>query len=299
MKKFLALSRTTHGILELAAPGFIAILWLGKFPDWQTILLSLFTAFSAYTAIYALNDLVGVAADREKFIDGEIKEGYSVEASELRYPLAQEALSYRSGVLWFIFWFAAALVGSYFLNPVIVGILVAAAVLEVIYCLLLKVTFWRMVVSGFVKASGPIAAVFVVDEDPSLVLLLLLFAWVFFWEIGGQNVPADWNDTEEDRRVGAKTIPLLFGFERAGQVVLASLSLTVIISLFLPGISSLTLGVPYLIASALAGFFLLLRPAYRLYQQQEGRLAARLFDRASYYPLTQLAILTLFTLLPF
>jgi hypothetical protein len=57
--------------------------------------------------------------------------------------------------------------------------------------------------------------------------------------------------------------------------------------------------VPYLIASALAGFFLLLRPAYRLYQQQEGRLAARLFDRASYYPLTQLAILTLFTLLPF
>jgi 4-hydroxybenzoate polyprenyltransferase len=296
MKRFLALSRTSHGILELGAPGFVAILWLGGFPGWQTILLSLFTAFAAYTAIYALNDLVGVSVDREKFADGGIKEGYSVEASELRYPLAQGVLSYRSGWLWFTLWFVVALVGAYILNPVIVLILVAAAVLEVIYCMLLKVTFLRTLVSGLVKSSGPMAAIFVVDPNPNPQFVLLLFAWMFFWEIGGQNIPADWNDTQEDKRVGAKTIPLLFGFQSAGRVVVIMLGLTALVSLFLPTISPLPLGWPYLIVTALAGFFLLLRPAFELYRCLEGRCAARLFDSASYYPLAHLAIISVFAI---
>jgi 4-hydroxybenzoate polyprenyltransferase len=296
MKRFFALSRTTHGILDLAAPGFSAMLWLGDFPNWQVILLSIFTAFAAYTAIYALNDLVGITVDKEKFSDGEIKEGYSVEASEMRYPLAQGALNYRSGLIWFFIWFILALIGSYFLNPTIIYILIAAAVLEVIYCLLLKVTYWRTLVSGLVKASGPIAAVFVVDSNPSFYSLLLLFAWVLFWEIGGQNIPADWNDTAEDQRVGAKTIPINFGFQQAGLVVLIMLSLTVLTSLLLPAISPLPLGAFYLIASAVAGYFLLLQPGFKLYKLQDGRLAARLFDKASYYPLSQLVILSIFTL---
>lgn len=291
MKRFLALSRTMHGILDLATPGFCALLWLGDFPRWQIILLSIFTAFAAYTAIYALNDLVGIAVDREKFAQGGINEGYSVEASNMRYPLAQNILDYRSGLLWFALWFAAAITGSYLLNPVIVFILIAAAILEVIYCLLLKVTYWRTLVSGLVKASGPIAAVFVVNANPSPYFLLLLFAWVLFWEIGGQNVPADWNDTVEDKRVGAKTIPIQFGPQKAGLVVLTALGLTVITSLFLPLISPVHLGLDYLLASAVAGFMLLVKPGYQLYQLQEGRLAAALFDNASYYPLAQLAII--------
>ena len=296
MKKFLALSRTTHGILDLAAPGFCALLWLGHFPPWQTILLALFTAFAAYTAIYALNDLVGIALDREKFVGG-INAGYSVEASQLRYPLAQNVLSFRSGLLWFALWFAVALIGSFLLNPAIDFILIAAAVLEVTYCLLLKVTYLRVFVSGLVKSSGPLAAVFVVDRSPSPYLLLLIFAWVFVWEIGGQNVPADWNDTAEDRRVDAKTIPIQFGPQKAGLILLIALVLTVLISLLLPVISPIRLGLPYLLASAAAGVLLLLRPAYQLYRLQEGRQAATLFDNASYYPLAQLAIITIFILL--
>ena len=116
MKRFFALSRTTHGVLDLAMPGFVALLWLGAFPPFWTIVLSLFTAFAAYTAIYALNDLVGIAVDKEKFTGG-INAGYSVEASALRYPLAQNALSIRNGALWFAGWFIAAMIGAYFLNP--------------------------------------------------------------------------------------------------------------------------------------------------------------------------------------
>ena len=158
-------------------------------------------------------------------------------------------------------------------------------------------TYWRTLVSGLVKASGPISAVFVVDRNPSPYFLLLLFVWILFWEIGGQNVPADWNDTVEDKRVGAKTIPIEFGPQKAGLVVLSTLAMTVVMSLFLPLISHLPLGVPYLIATVIAGYFLLLQPGFQLYKHQEGRLAAKLFDRASYYPMAQLAIVSVFALL--
>jgi 4-hydroxybenzoate polyprenyltransferase len=296
MKRFFALSRTTHGVLDLAMPGFVALLWLGEFPPILTIALSLFTAFAAYTAIYALNDLVGIAVDREKFAGG-INAGYSVEASDLRYPLAQNALSVGKGVLWFASWFAIAIVGAYFLNPFIIVILVAAALLEVVYVMLFKVTYLRTFVSGLVKSSGPIAAIYVVDPNPDIAKVLLILAWVFVWEIGGQNIPADWNDTVEDKRVNAKTIPLQLGTQTAGLIVLLTLGLTVTISLFLPLASPLTLGWLYRLASAAAGAFLLLKPGYDLYRQQaEGRMAAKLFDNASFYPMAQLVIITVFVL---
>jgi 4-hydroxybenzoate polyprenyltransferase len=297
MKRYLALSRTTHAILDIALPGFCALLWLGRFPQWPTIALALVTVFAAYTSVYALNDLVGVVGDREKF-SGGLNAGYSVEASELRYPLARNALSYRAGWLWFASWFAIALVGSYTLNLAILVILLLAAILEIVYCLLFKVTYLRVLVSGLVKSAGPVAAVFAVDHHPSPYLLLVIFAWVFFWEVGGQNIPADWNDTVEDRRVNAKTIPIHFGTRKAGLIVVVALGMSVLTSLFLPVVSPVRLGLPYLAASLFLGFFLLLIPGYRLYRRhQEGRLAAKLFDHASYYPLAQLAILAIFVII--
>ncbi len=294
MKRYLALSRTNHGVLDIAAPAFCALLTVGTFPPLPKILLAVFTAFAAYTAIYALNDLVGIRIDREKFAGSGINPGYSVEASAERYPLAQSILSIRSGLLWMGTWFVLALIGSYVLNPVIVLILLAAAGLEIVYCLLLKVTYMRTLVSGLVKTSGPIAAVLALDPNPSVSLLLVLFLWLFFWEIGGQNIPADWNDTVEDRRVNAKTIPIRFGFQRAGTIVLIALVLTVMTSVFVPLISPARLGLLYVFASFMIGYFLLLRPGFELYKSSEGGLAARLFDRASYYPLAQLGLISAF-----
>jgi len=294
MKRFFALSRTTHGVLDLAAPAFSALLWLGDFPPVWKILLSIFTAFAAYTAIYALNDLVGMAVDKEKFAGQGINPGYSVEASAQRYPLAQNILSFKSGLLWMSGWFALALIGSYLLNPVIVFILTAAAVLEAVYCLLLKVTYLRTFVSGLVKASGPIAAVFVVNAHPDPRFLALMFVWLLLWEIGGQNIPADWNDTVEDRRVNAKTIPIHFGVEKAGLIVLTTLALTVIASGFLPLISPVKLGLPYILISLLVGYIFLLRPAFQLYKFKDGLRAAKLFDQASFYPMAQLALISIF-----
>ena len=294
MNRFFALSRTSHGILDLATPAFVALLWHGRLPEWHIIALSIFTAFAGYTAIYALNDLAGMTVDREKFSVGGMNEGYSVEASEMRYPLARNILPYNKGLAWMLAWLILGLIGSYFLNPVIVFILLGAAGLEVIYVLLLKITYLRVFVSGLVKSSGPIAAVFVVDPNPSPPALLLLLVWLFFWEIGGQNVPADWNDTVEDKRINAKTIPIHFGFDKAGIIVVSALVITVVASAFLPAISPVNLGLPYILASLAIGFIFLLQPAFQLNRNKtDGRLAAKLFDRASFYPVAQFALISI------
>ncbi|HAV77362.1 MAG TPA: ubiquinone biosynthesis protein UbiA [Anaerolineae bacterium] len=296
MNRFFALSRTSHGILDLATPAFVALLWLGAFPDWTVTALSIFTAFAGYTAIYALNDLVGIAVDKEKFSVSGINEGYSVEASEMRYPLARNILPYNKGLAWMLTWFILALIGSYLLNPVIVFILTGAAILEIVYVKLLKVTYLRTFVSGLVKASGPIAAVFVVDPNPSPASLLILLVWLFFWEIGGQNVPADWNDTAEDKQVNAKTIPIHFGVEMAGIIVIVALAVTVITSVFLPSISPINLGIPFISLSLVIGYVFLLQPGYQLSKNRGGRDAAKLFDRASFYPVAQFLLISVFVI---
>jgi 4-hydroxybenzoate polyprenyltransferase len=171
-------------------------------------------------------------------------------------------------------------------------------VLEALYCKLMTVTWWRTLASGLVKSAGPNAEVFVVRPEPSPGLLLLLLAWLMSWEIGGQNIPADWNDIEEDRRIGARTIPLLFGTRVASALVVATLASTVLLSLWLPLMSPLALGWPFRLACLAVGGVLLLWPALRLYRSRDGRDAARLFDRASLYPLAQLAVVLVFVLVP-
>lgn len=293
MNRFFALSRTTHGILDIAAPAFVALLWAGAYPEWILIGLSLVTAFAAYTATYALNDLAGYAVDREKYKDG-MNAGYSVESSDLRYPLAQGKLSYRNGLLWFSGWAVIALLGAYFLNPIIDGILLFAFAMEVLYVRLLKVTYWRTLVSGLVKSSGPISAIYVVDQTPDVIKVLLVFAWILFWEIGGQNIAADWNDIEEDKRIHAVTIPLVFGPNKAGLIALVMLIGTTITSLFLPYVAGVSLPFWYPWLTVALGVWLLVLPGIELWRHRgDGRKAAELFDRASYYPFANLTLITL------
>jgi len=189
LSKFLALSRSTHGVLDIAMAGFAALLWLGAFPPLPVLAIALVTALAGYTAIYALNDLVGVKADREKFAGTGINPGYSVEASALRYHIAQGKLSFSAGLAWFAVWYLVALLGAWWLNPFLVVIVLAAPVLEIVYCRLLKITWWRVLVSGFVKSLGPVAAVLAVVPRPDPALLALMVAWLICWEIGGQNIP--------------------------------------------------------------------------------------------------------------
>ena len=95
---------------------------------------------------------------------------------------------------------------------------------------------------------------------------------------------------EEDRKLKAKTIPVQFGLETSSRVVLASLSITVAISLAIPWVLPKETGFFYWVGALSAGVFLLLAPAYRLKTHQAPKDAFHLFNRASYYPLAMLMV---------
>lgn len=232
--------------------------------------------------------------DREKLQQGGFQdEGTYLDALFVRHPLAQGLLSLRAALGWTAGWALLALAGAYALNPVCALIFLAGCLLEGLYCLLLGVTHLRTLVSGVVKTLGGLAAVLAVDPHPSPGFLLLLFLWLFCWEIGGQNIPADWHELEEDRKWQARTIPLRFGPRGAGALVLAFLILSVALSALLLHRSPALLAFPLVGLGVLAGCYCLLLPAWRLYLYPVRAEASALFNRASHYPPAMLATVLL------
>ena len=69
MEKFLALYRTSHGILDMAIPGFVVLLWLGHFPGFLVLAVALVTAVAGYAALDALNDIFVIHFDCAKFVE--------------------------------------------------------------------------------------------------------------------------------------------------------------------------------------------------------------------------------------
>jgi 4-hydroxybenzoate polyprenyltransferase len=292
LKLFLALSRTPHGLLDLATPALAALLWLGGLPSLRVAVLGLVTAFAGYTAVYALNDLVDYRADQEKIRGGGLQEdGGYLDGALVRHPLAHGLLGLKDGLFWAGGWALVALAGAYLLNPACAGIFLAGCLLETVYCLLLSVSHLRTLVSGVVKTLGAMAAVYAVDPSPSPFLLLLMFLWLFLWEIGGQNIPADWHDLQEDRLFQARTLPVRYGLRGAGSIGLGCLGLSVALSPLVLGLSPARLSLPLLAAGLGCGIYLLLLPAWRLYRGQARGQASTLFNQASYYPLALLLVI--------
>jgi 4-hydroxybenzoate polyprenyltransferase len=291
LKLFLALSRTPHGLLDLATPLLAAIIWHGGLPARTTMILGIVAAFAGYTAVYALNDIVDYRVDREKLrrSNPERQAGY-LDAAMVRHPLARGLLSLPAAISWAGFWALVSLTCAWLLNPVCALILVTGCVLESLYCLLLRVSQLRVLVSGVVKTLGGLAAVFAVDPEPDPFFLLLLFAWLFFWEIGGQNVPADWHDLEEDTALAARTIPVRYGPRVASAIALGSLMASIVFSGLFLGLAPTGLPLPIQAAALIAGVFLLLIPGWRLFQHRRRQEASILFNRASYYPLSLLVL---------
>jgi 4-hydroxybenzoate polyprenyltransferase len=291
LKLFLALSRTPHGLLDMCTPAFGALLWLGHFPAFDVIVIGLITTFAGYTSVYALNDVVDYKVDREKAATvGLPNTGSDLDGLLVRHPMARGFLSFKEGLLWASAWALLALIGAFILNPVCVLIFVAGCALEAIYCLLWRVSPFRTFVSGAVKTSGAIAAVFAVDPNPSGTYLVCLFLMLFFWEIGGQNIPNDWSDAVEDRQMNAKTIPIRWGLAVANGIILATIILTLGMSTIVFYFARPADGLVFIILSLAAGSYLLLLPVLTLSRTRKRTDAMALFNKASYYPLVLLLI---------
>ena len=118
--------------------------------------------------------------------------------------------------------------------------------------------------------------------------MIILFLGLFFWEIGGQNIPADWSDIELDRQFRAKTIPVQLGAEKAAFLALAALSISIVLIAYLFMLKFPAWKWIASLSALVAGIYLLLIPVVRLLLTREREQAMALFNRASYFPLTLL-----------
>ena len=288
---FLALSRTPHGLLDMTTPCLAALLWLGAFPPLKVVLVGLLTVFAGYSAVYALNDLIDYRSDKKKMEEGLFQDSDSyLDGAIVRHPLARGLLSLKESLGWTLAWSFVAVTGAFILNPVCVVVFLSGCLLEIIYCLMWRLSWTRSIVSGGVKTSGAIAAVFAVDPEPSFGILVALFLWLFFWEIGGQNIPNDWEDLEGDKHLQAKTIPVRFGPDLSVVFITGSLLMALAMNAVLLWLTPFGLQWPFLSACLIAGVYLLIVPAYRLYKTRDRVNAINLFNRASYYPLALLVV---------
>ena len=295
LKLFFALSRTPHGLLDMATPAFAALLWLGTFPPFTVAVLGLLTAFAGYTAVYALNDIVDYRADKTKmkYETGNDDSGKYLDGVVARHPMATGLLSVKEGVLWALGWAIVAMVGAWRLNPVCLLIFISGIVLEALYCLLWRVSPLRSLVSGAVKTSGAMAAVFAVDASPSPTFLLILFFCLFFWEIGGQNIPADWTDVDIDHQFNARTIPVSLGPDLSAFIMMICIFAVLLLIPVLFHVSKLPFGLGYVLLSLGLSVYILLLPAVNQFRKMDRTHAMALFNKASFFPPAMLMVVVL------
>ena len=289
LQSFFALSRTHHGVLDMMAPVFAALVYLGHFPGPGIVLAGIITVFSGYTAVYALNDIAGYRDDKKNIRPGDEK-GTDLDSILIRHPLAQGVISLKSAAVWAGFWSVAAVLGAYYLNPVCILIFMGGALLEIIYCFLLKISYLRIVINGFVKAAGPVAGVFAVDKSPDALLLCLIFIFFFLWEAGGQNIPNDYTDIDEDRQINAKTLPLVFGRDMASFLIMGFLGAALCVMTIVFFMSPVNFNWFSYLVFGTGSFFLLIFPAQKLRKTGLNQAAMTLFNTASYYPLFLLCV---------
>ncbi len=294
IKLFLALSRTPHGLLDMATPALCALLWLGAFPPVKVIVIGIITAFAGYTSVYALNDIVDYRRDKDKINKGLLDEtDTSLDAVLVRHPMAQGLLKYWEGFIWMVSWAVLAVVGAYILNPVCVLVFIIGFSVEIIYCALFSFSWSRILVSCMVKTSGAIAAVFAVDPNPSLYFLVVLFLMLSFWEVGGQNIPNDYIDANEDNALKGNSLPLKLGAKNASVAIFYSMLAVIILSLIIHRFTPNRDDIFVMAAFVLAGLYLLLIPANRLLKTKKRADAIALFNKASWYPFMLFVIVTI------
>jgi 4-hydroxybenzoate polyprenyltransferase len=285
IKLFLALSRTPHLLIDLATPMAAALLCIGRFPPLSTIILGLITVFAGYACIYALNDVTDYELDRKRMGDLPREEAcFDLDCIFVRHPLAQGLITLAGGMVWTTLWGLIALVGASLLNPVCAAIFIVAAVLEMIYCKFYGFSQWKIIVAATVKNLGSLAAIYAVNPDPPLQFMVIIFIWIALWEVGGQNIPNDLVDMGEDRRLGGKTIPVVYGPNLSILVILITLIASFILGLGLIFFSPLAAKGVYLVGAIISGVLFLLLPLKRFLAERDTSKAINLFNRASLYP---------------
>lgn len=286
----LASSRTMQAHLSIAQPALGALLAAGAIPSARTIGFGLVAAWTGLHAVFAMNDLLDVDVDRERFAHLKGFAGFDVDTVIARHPLAQGALRRRELVVWVVVNAAVAIAFAWLLHPLTVALFVVSAAFEVLYCRLAKRTAMKFVVTGVMVAIGASAGWFAVSRRVDVTLIVFLL-WMAAWEIGGRNIVNDWSDVEEDRHLGLRTVPVVYGPRIASRLILAFLVLTAVLGVVI--VVPSTLGAVTGLGALVAGGVLLVWPGTLLAADQTSAEAHKLFNRASLYPPAMMLVIGL------
>ncbi|HDZ86759.1 MAG TPA: hypothetical protein ENH57_03595 [Actinobacteria bacterium] len=285
----LGFSRVYIGFFVLAQSALGAIMVLEGLPAWDVVIIGTIACLAGSYSLVAFNDLLDVPIDKLRF-DRKLREieGFDMGSAFERHPVARGIISYKLAVAWIVVMGAISGVGIAYLNTRLIIILPVIAIFVAAYSLLSLKSPLKVLAVAMAVTLGGIAGWIAIA--PSAGILFWLFvAWTFSWEIGGRNIPNDFNDVEEDTRIGVKTFPVIFGCDAAAHIIIVFLILTSIISLpmvWLATGSYLWVGAAFVLDAVL-----LLIPGWRLLEDSVPTKSMKLYNRSAFYPLAMLFLL--------
>jgi 4-hydroxybenzoate polyprenyltransferase len=270
------MSRGRQALLSIAQPVLCVLIALGRLPGIRVAVLGMVAALAGELAVYSLNDVLDYRADAESLKAGKGDvQGFDIDTAFERHPIAHGHISLSLGVAWVVFLCAVFSVCAWLLSPLCLLFFGVAVGLQVVYCLLRRVTWTKTIISGVMVGIGSLAGW--VAVAPLSARALWPFLFLAAWETD-RNLTNDLADIESDSRVGLATVAHLFGPRASARAVFGVMVATVVLAGLLP--------MPWPArALAVAGaLWSMAWPAWRLLRRPTPAMAAVHFNRVSVYP---------------
>lgn len=289
VRALLGMSRAIVAVFVVAHAGLASIFATGHLPEIETIVIGVFACLFGTGALIGLNDLLDVNLDRRRMARANDGGGLDLGSLFIHHPVAKGVISMRTGIIWVGILAALSLAFINALKPGLWPIFFSIAVFVVLYSTLGSRTYWKFMAVAMAVTLGALAGWLTVSEKLDWPSLLLFGIWTFLWEIGGRNIPNDFNDLEEDAALGVKTIPVVLGPRIAGRVVFWTLLASTVTSLPL----MLLTGMPplFIIAATITAVFILLVPGFRLMRDPRPEISQMLYNKSAIYPLVLLILI--------
>jgi 4-hydroxybenzoate polyprenyltransferase len=270
------LSRGKQALLTIAQPALGVVLALGGLPSWRVVAIGLPAACAGSFAMYALNDLLDRDVDARAVAGGSVRSEGDMDTAFVRHPVAHGILSLRASVIWVGGLAALAAVGVAILNPLCLVFFGAAVALQVLYCALRSVTYWKTLAEGAMEGCGGLAGWAAVAPLGRGALAVFLF--LACWEIGGRNIAHDLSDLGSDASVGIHTVAVVRGERAAAEATAVMAAATLVAVTLLP------MPLPAVLLALSCGVWSLALPAVALVRRPTPAQALAYFNRGSLYP---------------
>ena len=288
VRSLLGMSRAPVAIFVVAHAGLASIFALGHMPTFSTILIGVVACLTGTGALIGLNDLLDVDLDRRRMAYLNTAEELDIGSTFIHHPVAKGVISMRMGIIWSGILSVISLYFISLLRTDLWPIFIAIAVCVILYSKLSEVSYLKFLAVASAVTLGALAGWFAVG-GPVNATLALFIVWTFVWEIGGRNIPNDFNDVEEDKPLGIQTIPVVLGPQKAAQIVFGTLLATFALSILL--IMTTEFSPIFFAAIPVIGAYVLLVPAYDLFKDPTPKTSMKLYNRSAIYPLLLLAVL--------